>query len=55
MGGYAQEGSSENTVGALGEISTVDFRGRDPTGRACVGDNVPHLKREGEIPVYYNR
>ena len=46
-GGNAQEGAGEKTVGALGEISTADVWGRDPTGGACMGDNGTHTKREG--------
>ena len=41
MVGNAKEGASEYTVGAFGEISTADIRGRDLTGRARMVDNGP--------------
>ena len=48
MGGNAQEGTGEETVGAIGETSTVNVQGRDPTGGA-------HPRREGGVSGYWPR
>ena len=52
-GGNAQEGTGEEKVGYLGEISTSDVRGRDPNGGACMGNNDIHPKREGGVLGYW--
>ena len=52
-GGNAQEGASENAVGALGENIKAEFWGRDPTGGACMGDNGPHPEREVGVLGYW--
>ena len=53
--GNAQEGSSEDKVGAIGEIGTADVRGRDPTGGSCMSDNVPRPEMGGGGLVYWVR
>ena len=52
MGGKAQEGTSEDTVGADGEMSTAEFLRRDRTGGSRMGDNGPHPKTEGGLSGY---
>ena len=37
------------------DISTENFRGRYPTGGACMGDNFPRPKREGGVSGYWYR
>ena len=51
--GNVQEEAGEDKVVALGEISKSDIRGRYPTGKANMGNNVPHLEREGVVPGYW--
>ena len=53
-GGKAQEGTSKETVGDLGEIGEVDVQVWDPTGRTHMGNNGPHTERDGGIPGYWN-
>ena len=51
--GNAQEETGEQKVGSLGDISTADVRGQDPTIGSRMGDNGPHPKREGRVPRYW--
>ena len=52
--GNAQEGSSEEKVGAIGETGIADVLGQDPIEGFPMGDNGPHPKREGEgVGVLY--
>ena len=46
-GGNAQEGTCEETVGALGESSLAKVWGQDPTVGDHISNNGPHTKMEG--------
>ena len=51
-GRNAQEGTSEDVLGACGDISTAYFWGQDPNSVACMGYNGPNPKREGGLLDY---
>ena len=54
-GDNAQEGTGEETVEDIGEISIADVQGQDPTGGAHMGNNGPHPEREGGVLGYWTR
>ena len=55
MGGNAQEGTGEEMVGYLGEVSTTDVWGQEPTGGTRMGNSGPHLEREGGVLGHWAR
>ena len=42
----------EKRVVTLDEVSTPNVWGQDPTGGACMGNNSPHIEREGGVLGY---
>ena len=45
QGGNAQEGTGDEKVGALSDISAADVQVRDPAGGARIGNNGPYPEK----------